>query len=293
MNPEFLDLPQTAADGAENLVLCFPFEGSVSYGRGTAMAPEAILEASMHLESYDEELDLELADRLKVAALPALEPHPDESADTYIARVREFVGALDLRERFPLSFGGEHSITGGILPALPVEHGDLTVVQIDAHADLRDSYAGSINNHACAMRRVLDLGVKRLFSIGIRSATADEAKLVREHEAIVRCWDFELEERWSWLLEQLRALRGPAYLTIDVDGLDPTLCPGTGTPQPGGLNWRQATAVLRALILESDATLIGADVMETVPQPHSRVNEMVAAKLGAKILAYREARRRS
>jgi agmatinase len=289
---EFLDLPQTDPGEADVLVLSYPFEGTVTYGKGTGNGPAAILSASLQLESYDEELDLELAERLHVAALPALEVRRDEDADRYIERVRDHVRSLELQGRFPLSFGGEHSITGGILAGLPLDPRNLTIVQIDAHADLRQSYEGTIHNHACAMRRALDLGVRKLFSIGIRSATADEAKLVREDRRIFRCWDFELAERWEALLTALRALTGPVYVTIDVDGLEPTLCPGTGTPQPGGLSWRQATAVLRAAILDSSAQIVGADVMETVPQPHSRVNELVAAKLGAKILAYREARRR-
>ena len=290
MSLEFLDLPQTDAEEADVLVLSFPFEGTVTYGRGTASGPAAILGASLQLESYDEELDLELADHLRVAALPPLSPRGSETADEYIGRVREHVSSLTLHRRFPLSFGGEHSVTGGILAGLPIDARDLTIVQIDAHADLRESYEGTINNHACAMRRALDLGVRKLFSIGIRSATAEEAKLVREDRRIFRCWDFELTQRWDPLLTALRALTGPVYITIDVDGLDPTLCPGTGTPQPGGLDWRQAVAVLRATILESSAQIVGADVMETVPQPHSRVNELVAAKLGAKILGYRLAR---
>jgi agmatinase len=192
-----------------------------------------------------------------------------------------------------LTLGGEHSITSAVPAGLRDDCGDVTVVQLDAHADLRDEYGDSKHNHACAMRRVLDLGVKQLYAIGIRSADAEEFALARDDERITTWYAHQLQDStaWSDLLESLRDLTGPVYLSVDIDGLDCTLCPGTGTPQPGGLSWYQALDVVRAVARESQADLFGADIVEVAPMDQTRVNEMVAAKLAFKILGYRFAPR--
>lgn len=289
---EFFDLPQTPPEEAEVLVLSFPFEGSVSYGRGTAAGPAAVREASLHLEEWEEETRLDLSERLRIAAIEALEPAEGESADSYGRRTREFCASIGRNGRFVVGLGGEHSITPNLLAGAYADVEDLTVVQIDAHADLRESYGGSRHNHACAMRRILDLPGTRLIALGIRSATREEAELSENDERIRSWWDHQLADpaTFASMLQELRALEGPVFLTVDVDGLDVTLCPGTGTPQPGGLSWTQALAILRALTLEGNGELAGCDFMETTPQPHSRVNEMVVAKLVQKLLAYRLAR---
>lgn len=292
---EFFDLAQADRASADHWVLSFPFEGSVSYGTGTAAGPAAVCSASLHLESFEEETGIELADELKIAALDPLEPKAQETTDEYAKRTRAFVSSLEPGDRFLLSLGGEHSITPNVMAGAYADCSEITVVQIDAHADLRQDYDGSIHNHACAMRRVLDLGVRQLHAIAIRSATREEAALSRENPRIRTWWAHELAARSHFhrMLEALRSLKGPVYLTIDVDGLEVTLCPGTGTPQPGGLSWHETMALLRALIWEGEADLIGADIMETSPQPNSRVNEMVAAKLCSKIVGYRLARKLS
>jgi agmatinase len=292
---EFFDLPQSTPEVADILVLSFPFEGSVSYGAGTGGGPEAVREASLHLEEWEEETQLDLGECLRIAALDPLEPTEGESSDEYARRTREFCANLSRGDRFVLGLGGEHSITPNLLAGAYADLNGFTVVQIDAHADLRDSYNGSRHNHACAMRRALDLEGVRLEAIAIRSSTREEAELSRTDPRIHTWWAHELSKPgvFEQLLARLRSVRGPVFLTVDVDGLDVTLCPGTGTPQPGGLSYTQTLDVLRALILEGDCTLVGADFMETTPQPGSRVNEMVVAKLCQKILAYRIARQRS
>jgi agmatinase len=201
---------------------------------------------------------------------------------------------IGLAPPFPLTFGGEHSVSPAVMAGLRADWSGVTVVHIDAHADLREEYAGSRFNHACALKRVLDLGVAKLISIGIRSCTSEEFELARDDDRIDTLYAHEMvdPQRWAALLAQLRALEGDVYLTIDIDGLDCTLCPGTGTPQPGGLSWQQALDVLRATIRESRAKLVGADIVEVAPMEGTQVNEMVAAKLGFKILVYKFAPRR-
>jgi len=285
----FLELPNSTLDEAEVAVIRAPYEGTVSYGKGTAEAPDAILRASLHLETFDEELDFEHEGSIRYCVLPAIVADEDERVEAYLNRVTRVCAGYGLAPPFYLGLGGEHSVTAALLKGILKQPSEVTVVQIDAHADLREEYQGSRFNHACAMRRVLDLGVKKLLAIGIRSAEKGEYELAREDPRIETFYDHELgrAERFEELLERLRKLAGPIHLTIDVDGLDCSLCPGTGTPQPGGLNWEKTISVLRALIVESKGDLLGADVCETVPVPSTRVNEQTAAKLAFKIVGYR------
>jgi len=297
--PTFLELPGSSLEGADVLIARAALEGTVSYGKGTAAAPDAILRASLHLESFDEELEFEHEGSLRYHVLPRLEAEAGEPPESYLPRLTRLVRErLERRGDRPLplllGLGGEHSVTAALLEALlsgpevpPPQR--WTVVQIDAHADLRESYHGSRLNHACAMRRVLDLGVGRLVAVGIRSAEAAEFRLAREDPRIETWYAHRIETPGGFdaLLAALRAVEGPLYLTVDVDGLEVHLAPGTGTPQPGGLSWARTMAVLRALLRQGGGELMGADICETVPQPHGQVNETVAARLAFKIAGYR------
>lgn len=290
---DFLDLDGVQLEDADVAIVQVPWEGTVSFGAGTAQGPAAILRAGPHLETFDEELGFDFEGAVRICTLPPIEPDPAERAEAYLARVRKICAALGLMPPFPLTFGGEHSISSAVMGGMREDWSGVTVVHIDAHADLRDEYQGSRHSHACALRRVLDLGIAKLISIGIRSCTAEEFAMARDDQRIDTLYAHQMHdpERWQALLDQLRGLQGEVYLSIDIDGLDCTLCPGTGTPQPGGLSWEQALDVLRSTIRESQASVIGADIVETAPMPQSQVNEMVAAKLGYKILAYRFAPR--
>lgn len=287
--PGFLDMESTHLDEADAVIVPVPYEATVSYGTGTARGPEAVLTAGPHLETFDEELEVDLAETLKLCTLAPLGVETGERPEAYLPRLRDSCAALGLNPPFPLFLGGEHSITHALLQGIRPSLEDVTVVQIDAHADLREEYGGSRLNHACALRRVLDLGVRKLVAIGVRSCEAEEFELSKREDRIHTWYAHDLQRttRWEGLLHSLRELDGPVYLTVDIDGLDCTLCPGTGTPQPGGLSWYQATDILRAVIRESGAEVFGADIVEVAPMKGSQVNEMVAAKLAYKILGYR------
>lgn len=287
--PCFLDMEAAPLDHADVAVISIPYEGTVSYGTGTSKGPGAVMTAGPHLETFDEELEWDADGHLRVVTLPPIVTDPAERPETYLARVKSTLMGLGLCPPFPLTFGGEHSITPAVLAGIRDDCSDVTIVQIDAHADLRDEYQDSKNNHACAMKRLLDLGVKRLIAIGIRSCTAEEFALARDDERIDTWYAHQLRDAgvWAEVLAELRSLEGPVYLTIDIDGLDCTLCPGTGTPQPGGLSWEQALDVVRATVRESKAEVFGADVVEVAPMEQSQINELVAAKLGFKILGYK------
>jgi agmatinase len=285
----FLDLPNAALDDADVAVVCMPYEGTVSYGTGTAGGPAAILTASCHVETFDEELAFDHEEHLRYATLPPIVADPEERVEAYMKRLERVCAGFGLGPPFYLGLGGEHSVTAPMLAGILQDPAAVTVVQIDAHADLREEYHGSRYNHACAMRRILDLGVKGLISVGIRSAEREEYELAREDPRITTWYDHQLRDEKSWkkVLEQLRAVEGPIHLTVDIDGLDCTLCPGTGTPQPGGLSWSRALDVARVLGSRAEGTLVGADICEVSPQAGTQLNEMVAAKLAYKIVGYR------
>ncbi len=289
--PRFLDIPESPADVADVLLLPLPFEGTVTYGQGTAEGPLAIWKASGQIEDLDDELDLDLFS-IKYHSAPPLEPRKDEKPKVYLRRVAEAARKLHAHGGLVFGIGGEHSVTPALVRGAASKIQDmsqLTVVQFDAHADLRDTYEDTPFSHACAMRRVVEMGAS-VIAIGIRSADRQEAEFGRQ---CGRVWTFSAQalatnpKTEKELLETLGTLAGDVYLTFDIDALETYLCPGTGTPQPGGLGWWQALRYLRRLLLENPSIrLAGCDLAETAPQPGTRVNEFIAARLACKIIAY-------
>jgi len=276
---------------AQVLLLPLPFEGTTCYGKGTANAPPAVWRASNHIEDWDEETGFNLAKLAIHSAQPVI-PEETEGADEYLERVRQEAVRLRSHDGLVIGVGGEHSLTPPLVQAgadCGLDPSELTVLQFDAHADLRDSYEGSRFSHACGMRRLTEMGA-RILSVGIRSAEEAEMKFGRDSKQVETFYAHELaqnEIRSDELKERLEVLEGPLYITFDIDCLEVHLCPATGTPQPGGLGWWQALGYLRSVLLEnSQVQLVGADLVETVPSQQSRVNEFVAARLICKMMAY-------
>jgi agmatinase len=197
---------------------------------------------------------------------------------------RETVKSLAKDDKFVIAIGGEHGITAGVVEAyLELEAEPFTVVQIDAHGDLRHEYEGSIYNHACVMRRVLEMGLPTL-PVGIRSICREEAELIRERNIPV-IWARDIATQADWIENAIaRIPTRRVFLTIDLDGLDPAALPGVGTPEPGGLSWYGLTAFLRRLF--ASHPVIGCDVMELAPLGDSVVSEFTAAKLIYKLIGY-------
>lgn len=289
--PRFLDCPQSSLEDADVCILPLPFEGTVSYGSGTAAAPAAIIAASTQVELFDDELAFNLEGLRYHTASPVV-PGDHESADDYLQRVTARCTEVSGVGRLTIGIGGEHSLTPPLVTAMSARDGDLsglTVVQIDAHTDLRDSYEGTPHSHACAMRRLTDRGA-RVIAIGIRSTSREEVEYIQSTGLVEVYRAQSLAESNDWtcrLQPRLRGLTGNVYLTIDIDGLDPSLCPGTGTPEPGGLGWWQTLRILRTLLLENrQRNLVGCDLVETAPQTGTQINEFTAARLLAKVIAY-------
>ena len=277
----FLDLEggYTDLSTASYVVLPIPYEGTATYMRGTAQGPEAVIEASQQVELFDEELRREFHGA-GVATLPAVAPADDP--ETQMERVKAAAEEQVRLGKFLLSLGGEHSITAPLVRAVSDAHGPVSVLQIDAHADLRDSYGGTRFSHACVMRRVLEV-TERICQVGVRSFSREEVEACSDQIAkLITLAAVRSDPDW---LERALALLGPTvYVTVDMDGLDPSIAPGVGTPEPGGLTWQEVTGLLRRVCAERN--VVAADIVEVRPIPPNHVTEFVAARLACKIIAY-------
>ncbi len=270
-------------------VLPVPYDLTTSYQAGTRRGPLAILEASNHLEWYDEELETEPAGA-GVATLAPVEPDTS-GPEGMMDRIRGEASRWIAEDRLLVTLGGEHSITAPLVAAHRERWPDLTVLQVDAHADLRDRFEGSPHNHACVMRRVRDMGV-RLIQVGVRSLTREERELIAGDDAIITFFAHEIADRpaAAWAVEAAADLGRHVYLTIDLDGLDPSIMPSTGTPEPGGLLWRELTTLLD--MVARKATIVGADIVELMPIPGLVAPDFLAAKLAYRIIGLAARQRR-
>ncbi len=287
--PPFLEFEPTAGEPAV-AVLPVPYERTTSWGRGAEDGPAALLRASHYVELYDEELRLEPF-RIGIETLPPVDVEAGE--DAALERISAAARAAIERGRFLAAIGGEHTVTPALVRGVVQAAGsdldpDLGVVQFDAHADLRPTYAGTRWNHACAMSRVLDLGVPTL-AVGIRSLSRPEAvRIETEHLPVI--WASQMqaltaEELQALFLGLLASLPDTVYLTFDLDFFDPSLLPATGTPEPGGGTWRQALALLRLLF--EHKRVIAMDIVELAPIPGNPASDFTAARLLYKCIGYR------
>jgi agmatinase len=278
---QFFGLRSLGQERADALLLPLPIEKTVCYGTGTAGGPAAILASSPQLDTFDEETLVDFTAAPRLHTLPPITTAG--GLEECLDRIRNEV--LPLRGKFLLSLGGEHSVTYGVVNGLIDNPADVTVVQIDAHADLADALHERRWSHGTVMRRLWERGC-HLVQIGIRSLTKSEYTVATAGPRITTYYAHRLTEQWADVLNTLRCLEGNVYLTIDVDGLDPSIIPSTGTPMPDGLSWRQTIDVIRVLATESKCQWIGADVVEFVPSPVPPGCDPVATRLVAKILAW-------
>jgi agmatinase len=280
-----LDERASAFERAGAVILPVPYESTTSYGGGARSGPGAIIEASRYLELYDQEWDAEVGTAVGVHTLPAVEltragatPAMAELREVH-DRVLEAAG-----DRFVIMLGGEHSVSSSaILSHADRRRGRITVLQMDAHADLRDEYEGSPHSHASAMARVLDEA--DVVGVGLRAVSAEEIEVARSREGITMIWADEMWQNDRWMDRALEALGPEVYLTFDVDYFDPTLVPSTGTPEPGGGDWYRTLRFLRRVFAERH--VVGCDVVELAPTPGLHAPDFLVAKLVYKLLGYR------
>ena len=281
----FLDPDRRDADrpqAAKAVVIPYGLEASVSYGSGTAAGPAAILAASHQLELYDEELRRDAYLDYGIAAVrqPQI-PRETPAALDQLAGIVETVLAAD---RLPFVLGGEHALTAGAIRPFAKRYPDLVVLQFDAHADLRDGYLGAHYSHAAAMRRVLDHPGVSLVQVGIRAFSKVEAEF---YEANRHRIDMHLSvDQQRWNIEAILAplKNRPVYITVDIDALDGSVMPATGTPTPGGMSYLQLLAFLRRA--SEIGRVVGMDLVELAPIPGFHAYDFLAAQLAAKMLNY-------
>ncbi len=278
---------QTTYKEAKVVILPIPYEKTTTYRKGCQNGAAAIIKASDQLEAYDIELKKEVCHEVGIFTADAIAStitNPDLTPEAMMDIVTARVSELIADGKFAIALGGEHSITAAIVKAYQQLSNELfTVIQIDAHGDLRHSYEDSIYNHACVMRRVLDMGLPTL-PVGIRSICLEEAQLIAEKQIPV-VWAKDIYQNSDWIDKALSHITTEkVFITIDLDGLDPSLMPGVGTPEPGGLNWFELTKFLRTVF--SKHQVVGCDVMELAPTSDSVVSEFTAAKLVYKLVSY-------
>ncbi len=259
-----------------------PYDATVSYKPGTREGPRRIIEASRYLEFYDEETNSEIYLKKGFLTLPEPElPVEPRKALEYLEKlIRPYVE----RGLFPVLLGGEHTVSLALIKVLKDYFSDLCVIQIDAHADLRYDYQDSLLSHACIMRRVFELGIK-IFPVGVRSISREEVDFANKNDIKIYFAREVIKNPKAVAREIINQVNDKSvYVSIDLDGLDPSEVPGVGTPEPGGLKWYDLLDILRLVAIHT--RVVGFDVVELLPLPHEHRSEFLAARLVYKFLSY-------
>lgn len=268
-------------DSARIVVWPVAYEGTVSYGTGTGDGAMAIVDASRNMELYEEETGAEVY-KLGIHTLEEFQPRqtPEAMMDSLYDRTKELLET----DKFVCMLGGEHSVSAPVIKAHAEKFHDMSVLQIDAHADLRDSYDGTPHSHASIMARVVkDLRIPSV-QVGIRSISADEARSINSGLPTKIFWAKDIVGKTNWIDDAVDSLTDNVYLTIDIDGLDPSLVPTTGTPEPGGLGWYETLTLIRTLAKKR--RIVGMDLVEFSKTENSDAPAFLCSKLVYKSLSY-------
>jgi len=274
-----LSSPYSDLISARVVILPVPYDGTTEWRSGTREGPQAILNASQYLELYDIELNREIY-KVGIHTFPAVQPQLS-SPEKMIERVYRIAGELIKQDKFPVMFGGEHSLSLGMVQALKEKFHDVTVLQLDAHADLRDEYLGTKYSHACVMRRIHELCP--IVQVGVRSISLEEQEFLVKNKML----PFFMTKSSSDLPspEHIAAsLSQNVYVSIDLDVFDPSIMLAVGTPEPGGMQWHEVLNLLS--YIAGHRRVIGFDVVELCPSGHTNSCAFLAAKLAYKFIGY-------
>ncbi len=275
----FAGIEDKYADFNNAAILLQPisYDGTSTWGKGADKGPDAFLEAAENMELYDIETDYEVY-KNGIHLLPAITANstPDQMAAAVYDKTRDLIQT----GKFPTFFGGEHSVSIGIIEAFLEKYTKLSVLQLDAHADLRSSYMGSEFNHACAMHKASQ--TTNLIQAGIRSMDICEKQYLDYNKCYFAS---HIAENKNWEEESISQLTEDVYITIDLDVFDPSVMPSTGTPEPGGLDWYTVVNYLKKVILAKN--VVGFDIVELAPVDHNRAPDFLAAKLYYKLLSFK------
>ena len=278
-NSTYAGIPEAYATSEKSKIVLIPvpYDGTSSWKKGADKGPKAFLEASENMELYDIETDSEVYKQGIYLSQPVTE---SSSPEAMVEAVTEKVKSYLNRNKFVTLFGGEHSISIGAIRAFSRHYENLTIVQIDAHADLRESYEGSKCNHACALYEANQ--TTNLIQVGIRSMDQSEKSVMNFDNVF---FAHEIESDDYWIEQAVERMTDTVYITIDLDGFDPSLFPATGTPEPGGLFWYETLRFLREVFKEKN--VVGFDLVELCPSPALYASDFLAAKLYYKMLSYK------
>lgn len=280
--PFFGGYPNSDFKDAKVVILPIGYEGT-AYGKtGSKEGPEAIINASRHIETYDIELKKDLAD-LKIFTMDGLVPSKNSTSEA-MADIKEEVAEIIASNKFPIILGGEHSITLGVIQAMIKKYPKLSILHLDAHADQLSEFEGAKIHHATVMRRIAEDLKIPITSVGIRSMSSDESVyLSKKSVQVFYAQDYPLELPVEEIIKSLPTK--DVYLTFDLDFLDPAFMPSTGTPVPGGYNFYQTLPLLKKLIKEKN--LVGVDLVELLPNQVNYHADVLVAQLIFKILGYK------
>lgn len=278
-NSTYAGIPDSYATSEKSKIVLIPvpYDGTSTWKKGADKGPDAFLAASENMELYDIETDSEVYKQGVFLSPPVTE---NSSPEAMVAAVAEKVKSYLNRNKFVTLFGGEHSISIGSIRAFSKFYENLTVVQIDAHADLRQSYEGSTCNHACALYEASQ--TTHLIQVGIRSMEHNEKSVMNLDNVF---FAHEMESDEYWIEQAIERMTDNVYITFDLDALDPSILPATGTPEPGGMLWYETLAFLREVFKEKN--VVGFDIVELCPEPALYASDFLAAKLYYKMLSYK------
>ncbi len=281
----FLAVPDaelTTLENAKVVIQQIPYEYTSSYIAGSDKGPKAMVDASHFVEFYDEEIDQETYKNIGIATLDSLDfdGKVDEDAMVLIAnQTRELLN----KDKFVVSLGAEHTVTNGFIRAYKEKYPSISVLQIDAHSDLRQEYNGNPYSHASVMARINDMGVN-LVQVGIRAQCIEESQLIKSSPIINTWYAHMLDKDEQWIDACIDKLGDVVYVSIDADGFDPSIVPAVGTAEPGGLSWQQGTKLLKRLCERKK--VVGFDIVEIAPREVDIITEFTMAKLCYKFLGY-------
>ena len=265
------------------VIVPFGLEKTVSYGGGTKNGPREIIKASHQVELYDEELNCEPYKKIGIKTLKPFKI--DKNINKALNKLSKVNREILNKKLFPMTFGGEHSITAGCIVPFTKKYKNICLLHFDAHADLRQSYNGEKFSHASAIRRCLDYKNVSLISFGIRNISRGEIPFLKMNSSRINI--FWAKDKKKWNLSKFKKLikNKTVYLTFDVDGLDSSIMPATGTPEPGGLLWDETLNIIR--IAAKNSTIVGADINEFSPIKGFNSYNFLVAKLAYKIISYK------
>ncbi len=279
----FLGLEEKYCDYCKSRYAIFPipYDATTSYRSGTREGPLAIINASRQVELFEPLLGEEIH-LPGIATLDPIEPDVNGPINT-LDNIFKIAKKTVRDGKFLIGLGGEHSITQSLVKAHKVKHKKFSVLHIDAHLDMRDIWQNSQFSHACVIRRIHEIGIDTV-SVGIRNVSQEEFEYLKRNKfTVFTAEQIKTDSSHTWIEQAILSLEKKVYVTIDIDGFDPSIAPGTGTPEPGGLDWYDVNVLLMQLAKTHE--IIGADIVEVLPIAGQVTTEFLAAKLIAKIIA--------